>query len=205
MIFLLLLGQCSKLLQLSSRRNFLATHPTIFISVLQDGNKKLFFSLSFLLVTFWSYICMYIIFQREKVIKKSHNSRNQGCSYYFCLMIEGSGSGSDTLVSDLSSCAGGSWLLWAHQVPDGPEDHGREAEVRLLQEQAPFHRRLQADVAELQGQSFVSFSSLSCVHNLAFSKWNSRERSIPCISSKFFLNNIYCPLSRLLWNEQSSV
>ncbi len=44
----------------------------------------------FLLITFWRYI--YIIFQRKKVQKKSQNSRNQGVSYYFCLMIEGSGS-----------------------------------------------------------------------------------------------------------------
>jgi hypothetical protein len=31
-------------------------------------------------------------FFKEKVIKKSQNSRNQGFSYYFCLMMEGSGS-----------------------------------------------------------------------------------------------------------------
>ncbi len=36
---------------------------------------------------------IYIIFQRKKIKKKSKNSRNQGFSYYFCLMIEGSGSG----------------------------------------------------------------------------------------------------------------
>jgi hypothetical protein len=33
-------------------------------------------------------------FSRLKVIKKSQNSRNQCLSYYFCLMIEGSGVGS---------------------------------------------------------------------------------------------------------------
>jgi hypothetical protein len=54
---------------------------------LQDANKKLF-SLSFLLLLFED---TNIIFQREKVIKKSQNSRNQGFSYYFCLMIERSG------------------------------------------------------------------------------------------------------------------
>jgi hypothetical protein len=31
-------------------------------------------------------------FFKEKVEKKSQNSRSQGFSYYFCLMIEGSGS-----------------------------------------------------------------------------------------------------------------
>ncbi len=44
----------------------------------------------FLLITFWRYI--YIIFQRWKVKKNSQNRRNQGFSYYFCLMIEGYGS-----------------------------------------------------------------------------------------------------------------
>ncbi len=54
--------------------------------------KTNFFYKVFLLITFWRYI--YIIFQKEKVQKKSQNSRDQGFSYYFCLMIEGSGSGS---------------------------------------------------------------------------------------------------------------
>jgi hypothetical protein len=31
-------------------------------------------------------------FFKDKVIKKSQNSRNQGFSYYFCLVIEGAGS-----------------------------------------------------------------------------------------------------------------
>jgi hypothetical protein len=34
----------------------------------------------------------YIILQSQNVIKKSQNSRNQGFSYYFCFLIEGSGS-----------------------------------------------------------------------------------------------------------------
>jgi hypothetical protein len=34
-----------------------------------------------------------------KKIKKSQNSRNQGFSYYFCLMIEGSGFGSVPLTN----------------------------------------------------------------------------------------------------------
>ncbi len=44
--------------------------------------------------TFWRYI--YIIFQRWRVKKKLQNSRNQGFSYYFCLIMEGSGSKSLT-------------------------------------------------------------------------------------------------------------
>ncbi len=43
---------------------------------------------------------IYIIFQR---IKKLQNSGNQGFSYYFCLMIEGSGVGS-VLVINESGC-----------------------------------------------------------------------------------------------------
>jgi hypothetical protein len=34
---------------------------------------------------------------KDKVKKKSQNSRNQGVIYYFCLMMEGSGSGSGSI------------------------------------------------------------------------------------------------------------
>jgi hypothetical protein len=37
----------------------------------------------------------YIILRRQKVKKKSQNSKNQGFSYYVCLMMEGSGAGAD--------------------------------------------------------------------------------------------------------------
>ncbi len=59
--------------------------PAIFVIDLQDANKKL--KKVFLLFTFWTHI--YIISQRLKVQKKSQNSKNQGFSYFFCLMIEG--------------------------------------------------------------------------------------------------------------------
>ncbi len=62
--------------------------PAIFVIDLQDANNKLIKKKVFLLITFWRYIC--IMFQRLKVQKKSQNSRNQGFSYYFCLLIEGS-------------------------------------------------------------------------------------------------------------------
>jgi hypothetical protein len=42
-------------------------------------------------------------------------------------------------------------LLRAYQVPHGLEDHGRKAEIGLLQKQTTFHRRLQENVTELQG------------------------------------------------------
>ncbi len=45
-------------------------------------------------------------FFKEKVIKKLHYSRNQGFSYYFCLMMEGSGAWS-ILVTNGSGCGSG--------------------------------------------------------------------------------------------------
>jgi hypothetical protein len=62
--------------------------PAIFVSDLQDVNKINFFFLSLWLITFWRYI--YIIFHRQKVKKKSQNSRNQCFSCYCSWMIEGS-------------------------------------------------------------------------------------------------------------------
>ncbi len=56
---------------------------------LQNDNKT--FSLSFLTYSFLKNI--YIILQRSKVIKKSLNSRHQGFSSLFCLLMGGSGSG----------------------------------------------------------------------------------------------------------------
>jgi hypothetical protein len=47
--------------------------PAIFVIDLQDANKKLFFS--------FKVFCL---------LKKSQSSRNQGFSYGFCLVIEGS-------------------------------------------------------------------------------------------------------------------
>jgi hypothetical protein len=66
--------------------------PAIFVIDLQDANKKLikkkFFCLLLFEGTFTSF------FKDKKIQKKSQNSKNQGFSYYFCLMIEGSGAGS---------------------------------------------------------------------------------------------------------------
>ncbi len=78
----------------------------------QTTNKKKVF----LHITFWRYF--YIIFQRLKVKKKSQNSRNKGFSYYLCLMIEGSGSGSEAgsiLLTDGSgsgSRRSKKWIRW---------------------------------------------------------------------------------------------
>jgi hypothetical protein len=76
------------------------TDPAIFVLDLQDANKKLSFSAYYFLVEHFHN------FSKIKVVKKSQNSRNQVFSYYFCLMIEGSGfvtqakgSGPKTLLS----------------------------------------------------------------------------------------------------------
>ncbi len=64
-----------------------------------------FFCILLLFVSFWRYF--YIIFQKWKVKKKSQNSRNQGFSYYFCLMIEGSGSRAGSESIPLTYGSGG--------------------------------------------------------------------------------------------------
>jgi hypothetical protein len=65
----------------------------------------------FLLISLWRYI--YIIFQRQKVQKKSQNNRNQGFSYYYWFMIEGTGSGSIPLTSGSGSeRLKNMWIRW---------------------------------------------------------------------------------------------
>ncbi len=66
--------------------------PAIFVIDLQDGNKKR------ILLKCFS-VCYFLkvhlhIFSKIKSLKEAtkQNSRNQGFSYYFCLLIEGSGS-----------------------------------------------------------------------------------------------------------------
>ncbi len=61
---------------------------------LQDADKKLFFSSAYYFLKVYLHHISKI-----KVIKKSHNCRNQGFSYCFCLMIEGSGAGSVPLTN----------------------------------------------------------------------------------------------------------
>jgi hypothetical protein len=64
--------------------------PAIFVIDLQDANhKNKFFKQIVLLITF--FISIYIVFQ-VKSQKESQNSRNQGFSFYFCMVVEGSGS-----------------------------------------------------------------------------------------------------------------
>ncbi len=61
------------------------------------GSMTKFFFLLLFEGTFTSF------FKDKKSKKKSQNSRNQGFSYYFCLMIEGTGSGSVPLTNGSGS------------------------------------------------------------------------------------------------------
>jgi hypothetical protein len=66
--------------------------PAIFALIdHQKANKKLIFYKVFLLIRYFLKEHLNN-FSKKNVQKKSQNSRNQGFSYYFCLMIEGSGS-----------------------------------------------------------------------------------------------------------------
>ncbi len=63
--------------------------PAIFVIDLQDASKKKFF-----VHTAYYFLKVHLHhFSKIKSLKESQNSRNQGLSYYFCMMIEGSGSG----------------------------------------------------------------------------------------------------------------
>ncbi len=87
--------------------------PSIFIIDLQDATKNYFKKRFFLHITFWRYF--YIILQKLRVKKKSQNSRNQCFSYYFCLMIEGSRSGSIFLTNGSASGSRrpkNMWIRW---------------------------------------------------------------------------------------------
>jgi len=96
--------------------------PVIFLSDLQGVNNKIFFWV----ITFWRYI--FIIF-KDKVIKKSQNSRNQCFSYFFLLDDRGSGPGSISLTNGYgsgsrrpkSSYGSGSAKLPANSISSGTE------------------------------------------------------------------------------------
>ncbi len=65
--------------------------PANFVIDLQDASKKLIFNIIFCAYYFLKLHLHH--FTKIKSQKESQNSRNQGFSYYFCVMIEGSGSG----------------------------------------------------------------------------------------------------------------
>jgi hypothetical protein len=70
--------------------------PSIFINGLQDSNKKLIFCIK----SFSAYYSLKVLlhhFSKIKSQKEVTNSKNQGFSCYFYLMIEGSGAVSGSI------------------------------------------------------------------------------------------------------------
>jgi hypothetical protein len=72
--------------------------PAIFVIDLQDANQNLFFQI--FSANYFLKVHLHH-FSKKKSQKESQNSRNQGFSYYFCMMIEGyaSGCGSISLAN----------------------------------------------------------------------------------------------------------
>jgi hypothetical protein len=75
--------------------------PAIFVIDLHDASKKQI-SLKGFSAYFFSKVHLHH-FSQIKSKKKSQNSRNQGFSYYFCLMIEGSVSGTAPITNGSGS------------------------------------------------------------------------------------------------------
>jgi hypothetical protein len=61
----------------------------LFVIGLQDARKKLIFEHNFFRLILLKVHLHH--FSKIKSQKESQNSRNQGFSYYFCMLIEGSG------------------------------------------------------------------------------------------------------------------
>ena len=88
--------------------------PAIFVIDLQDASKKLIFNTIFSAYYFMKVHLHH--FSKIKSQKESQNRKNQGFSYYFCMMMEGSGSGSIPLTGgsdpgDPKTCGSGSGTL----------------------------------------------------------------------------------------------
>ncbi len=85
--------------------------PAIFVIDLQDASKKLIFNKIFPASYFLKVHLHH--FSKIKSQKESQNRRNQGFSYYFCMMIEGSGSGSIPRTSGSGSGRPKNmWIRW---------------------------------------------------------------------------------------------
>ncbi len=76
--------------------------PAIFVIDLQHASKKLIFNTIFSAYYFLKVNLHH--FSKIKGQKETQNIRNQGFSYYFCIMIEGSGS-----IHLTSGSGSGSW------------------------------------------------------------------------------------------------
>jgi hypothetical protein len=101
------------------------SHPAIFVIDLPRRQQKLIFFKSFpayYLVLFEGTFTSF--FKEKKGQKKSQNSRNQGFSYYFCLMIESSGSIPLTSGSG-SGRPKNMWIQWIRIRNTGDKDKKR--------------------------------------------------------------------------------
>jgi hypothetical protein len=76
--------------------------PAIFVIDLQDANKKQIKKKVFLLITFKGTVHLHH-FSKIKNAKESQTIKNQGVYYYFCLLREGSESGSIHLTNGSGS------------------------------------------------------------------------------------------------------
>ncbi len=93
------------------RIRILDPDPSIFVIDLQDASKKLIFNTIFSAYDFLKQHLHH--FSKIKIQKESQNRRNQGFSYYFSMMIEGSGSGSIPLTSGSGSWRPkNTWIRW---------------------------------------------------------------------------------------------
>ncbi len=85
----------------------------IFVIYLQHASKKLIFNTIFSAYYFLKVHLRVHHFSKIKSQKESQNIRNKGFSYYFCMMIEGSGSGSIPLTSGSGSWRPKNmWIRW---------------------------------------------------------------------------------------------
>ncbi len=93
---------------------------SVFITDLQDANKKLIFKKKFSCILLLRYL--YVIF-KDKMSKRCQNSRNQGFSYYISLMIEGSGSGSRAGSGSILLTSGSGWPknMWIRWIRNTAE------------------------------------------------------------------------------------
>jgi hypothetical protein len=71
--------------------------PDIFVIGLQDANTKIILKKFFCLLLFEGPFIS--CFKDKKYKKTSQNRRNQGFSYHFSMMLEGTGSGSIPLTN----------------------------------------------------------------------------------------------------------
>jgi hypothetical protein len=89
------------------------TDPAIYVIDLQDASKNKFFNTIFSAYYFLKVHLHHI--SKIKSGKESQNSMNQGFSYYFCMMIEGSEAGSGSIPLTNGSGSGrpkNMWIRW---------------------------------------------------------------------------------------------